>query len=158
MQKEDTNPALGIWTNNDLNCKSGEALRPPAAGQCVSPNRRNYSATWQRVVGHWSGTKIPQISIWESIRGTCWNKSNPWRPHLTTRRTQRMSHCQARTPQEVSCPSLTGQSYICSTRQMHTICARCCNAETLWGYISFMSDVLQLTSWDNMKQQFVKRL
>lgn len=47
--------------------------RGPPAGHCAVWHSKNWC-------------KIPQIPIWLSIRGTCLNKSYPWRPHLVTHR------------------------------------------------------------------------
>ena len=54
----------------------------------------------------WPGLQIgPQILIWMSIRGMCWNKSDPW-SHPPTHRTQRIYNKSLRsryhrTPPEV---------------------------------------------------------
>lgn len=75
------------------------------------------------------GLKIPQIPILLNICETSWNKSDPWRPHLTTHRTQRICHqcpCERhhRTLAKVLSLCLTVSELFCRTRGIYTIWGR----------------------------------
>lgn len=87
---------------------------------------------------HWPGLQTSWIAIWSSIRRTCQNKYNPWRPNPATPRTQRIN-CQRhhRTTPEVQCPCLTGSepSRIHSGALMDDTCSCTSHGCSMWlGY------------------------
>ena len=87
---------------------------PPSMSMCTDTPQKLHKNGLRNTIkspSWWPGLQIPQILIWPSICGKCWNKSDPWRAHPPTIQDPKdpLQMCHRR-PQRSWGHALTGQS------------------------------------------------